>query len=448
MIATLSVLAWLAGCTCAPPAADLAVDPAPTAPPDALIDGTWPVAMAHRDDFLRFAQSPGWIGLIMQRQMVLTAPMFSGDPGGLARVHAELGALWRHAALLSAQSTVQTFGVSPDPADPAGMSHLLSVSYVLLGDLEAARKASLAVPADDPTAGWHAPWKTWLAGDAKWPPDLTTLPWTLPPPAPGTVPDLPPMPHLTLPERVDGEAKVREMGDIGAMVALALWHDSAARAAAPDLAPALDVWMAPHTWNAEPLPAAAPLPMDLQFGGDLPGPNDASFVADARRNGASAIDAWRDRSLLAWMVASSRDDAGKVDVGLVADRVAATREALVAHAAGRTGGEVESHHRQFADIAAVGSLRNLGVVLDSLGDHEGSGILRIAALEQSAKATAWPPGMIAQAAWDAGNRYPSRPAELLHAEIRRIPALEAVRPAIDALALRVGRERPGETPGM
>ncbi len=442
------VVSWLAGCTCAPPAADIAVNPAPTAPPDALVDGAWPVAMARRDDFARFGQSPAWIGLIMQRQIPMTAPLFVGDSGGLARVHSEMAATWRHAALMSAQATVQTFGVSPDPGDPAGMSHLLSVSYVLLGNLEAARKASLAVPTDDPTAVWHAPWKTWLAGDAKWPPDLSTLPWTLPEVAPGTVPELPPMPHLALRERVDGDAKVREMGDIGSMVALVLWHDAAARAAAPDMDPSLAVWMAPHVWTIEPAPAAASLPMDLQFGGDLPGPDDASFVADVRRSGASVIDVWRDRSLLAWIVASSRGEGGKVDVGAVADRVAATRESWVAHAAARAGGEVEAHHRQFADIAAVGALRNLGVVLDALGDHEGSGILRIAALEQSAKATAWPPGMIAQAAWDAGNRYPSRPAELLHAEIRRFPALEAARPAIDALALRVGRERPGETPGM
>jgi hypothetical protein len=109
---------------------------------------------------------------------------------------------------------------------------------------------------------------------------------------------------------------------------------------------------------------------------------------------------------------------------------------------------VQAFQRTFANIASVGATRCLALVAEAEGDRETAGRLRIAAMERSDKETANPEGLLALAAWDAGNRYPMRAQEILHAELARFPALEVARYGLDVLALRVSRERPGETAGM
>jgi hypothetical protein len=109
---------------------------------------------------------------------------------------------------------------------------------------------------------------------------------------------------------------------------------------------------------------------------------------------------------------------------------------------------VQGHQREFSAIAFVGSLRTLALVAEMEGDREVSGLLRINALEHSRKATADPVGLLALGAWDASNRYPTRAQDILHAQVRFFPTLEAARYGLDVMALRVSRERPGETPGM
>jgi hypothetical protein len=93
-------------------------------------------------------------------------------------------------------------------------------------------------------------------------------------------------------------------------------------------------------------------------------------------------------------------------------------------------------------------LRSLALVAEKEGDRETSGRLRINAMELSSKATACPVGLMAMGAWDASNRYPTRAQEIVHTQARRFPSLEIARYGLDVMALRVSRERSGETPGM
>jgi hypothetical protein len=189
--------------------------------------------------------------------------------------------------------------------------------------------------------------------------------------------------------------------------------------------------------------------MPWLFGGELLVGADGPFLAALHGpQGAGAVDAWADRSLLAWLAVASRGPSGRIDAQVAADRVASLRDALVSAASAQTGGEIQAHQRQFAEIAATGALRGLALVAEVEGDREQGGRLRINAWEHSHKATAWPVGLLALAAWDAANRYPSRALDILHAQMRRMPELDPARYALDALALRVGRERPGEAPGI
>lgn len=434
------------GCTCGPSAADVAVDAAATAVvPADLVAASWPVQMATEADFRSFSSEPAWIALVMQRNVRDVVPLLGAVGGdGAARAHAEASLAFRQAALLAAHAVVETFGKTPEPSDPVGVAHLLTVGHALRGELAEARAASALLPPGDPTEPWHHPWRTWLAGPANWPPDLSGLPLGLPPVVVGGWPAGAPAPHYQLVERVEGGG-ARPFADPGALLALALWHEGAARLAAPG--PALDGFLAGYRLPVEGAQPGGELTMPWLFGGELLVAADGLFLADLH-GGAPAVDAWKDRSILAWLAHASRGSAGTIDAQLAVDRVADLRDAIAAASSARTGGEVQAHQRQFGEIAFTGALRGLALVAEVEGDREQGGRLRINAWEHSHKATAWPAGLLALAAWDASNRYPSRALDILHAQVRRMPELDPARYALDALALRVGRERPGETPGI
>lgn len=432
-----------------PPTADVAIS-AESAAPTELVDATWVVAFAPEASLGSYASEPGWVSLLMKRDYGEAVRQL-GPAGGLpaARAHTEAAALYRQAALVTAYSLIEVYGKTPEPTDPIGVAHLLTVSYAITGQLDAAKieSAKLDKVTSDPTLPWHAPWKAWLAAGGTWPPDLSTLPVKLPAPTVGEFPDLTELPHYALPER-GGSSAHRDMGDPGALVALALWHDAAAAAAVPNAAPLLKTLRAGYRFPAEPAPApAGDLPPDLLFGSDHLVPGDAAFLAALEGPaGPGAVDAHVGTSLIAWLAAKSRID-GKVNAEKAVDEVTALREVFVTRSAEKAGGQELGHHRTFASIGYVGALRSLALVAEREGDREASGVLRINALDHSDKATACPVGLLALAAWDASNRYPMRAQDILHAQARRYPSIEIARYGLDVLGLRVGSERV-ETPGM
>jgi hypothetical protein len=189
--------------------------------------------------------------------------------------------------------------------------------------------------------------------------------------------------------------------------------------------------------------------MELLFGADLLVPEDGPFLAELHGPaGAAAVDTWNGKSLLATIAHASRKD-GKVDTEMAVDLISDLRARLLERSKAKTNDTVEGHQRTFADIGFVGLLRSLALVAEVEGDREVSGRLRINALEQASdKSTACPTGLVALAAWDASNRYPIRALDIVHVQSRRFSSLEAARYGLDVMALRVSRERPGETAGM
>jgi hypothetical protein len=417
--------------------------------PAERLDETWMVRLAEEAEVAKWANDEGWVSLVMKRDYGRAVQQL-GRSGGLpaARAHAEAAAMFRESALLMSHALIEVYGKTPQPSDPAGTKHLLAVSYAVVGDRAKAKAESDALPPDDVTAAWHGPWKSWLATpDAKWPPDLSTLPVTLPAPAVGEWPQPTDFLVYEMPER-DGSTSRRSMADPGLLVALANWHESASHLAAPESSAAVDTIRAGYWLPVQPQPAAAgPLPFELYFGSDQLVAGDAAFLADLHgADGAAAVDAHAATSVLAELALRSRVD-GKVDAQAALDVITRLREDLIARSASRTGGNTLGHHRIFAEIGYTGALRALALVAEVEGNREVSGLLRINALEHSEKHTACPVGMLALAAWDASNRYPLRAQEILHGQIKRYPSLEIARYGLDVLGLRVNSESVS-TPGM
>jgi len=413
-----------------------------TAFPEALVQSTWVVNYASVDSLGPVAP-PGWVSLVNHRHIGKAVEQ-SGDDTLLAgRAHIEAALLYEQAALLSANAFVEVYGATPQPTDPVGAKHLLAVSYAVRGETDKAKAASAQLTKGDPTIPFHKPWKAWLEGDAAWPPDLSGLPIELPDVKPGVFPSLPPPPHYELPEQ-GGSSSKRTMADPGALVAVALWHREAAKAALGDRYDAIRAIRAGYSL---PVTAAAakPGPRDPQelFGSTLLGPGDADFMVDLEGDqGAGAIDAHAETSLLAWIAREARSD-GKVDPDKVSRMVNELRAELLEASAAANGGNQAPHHRVFGDMAAAGAFWSLALAAEAEGDRERGGLLRLHARDKAELGNHVQDAvsLLSLAAWDAGNRNVHRAPELLHDQARRYPDLEVARYGLDVLALRVQSER-------
>jgi uncharacterized protein (DUF2267 family) len=405
--------------------------------------GTWAVGMADETTWTHL-QKPGWITFVSKRELKGSSEQLGMEA---ARVHAEAAAMFRQAALLSTRAAIQAYEKTPQPTDPVGAAHLLAVAHSLEGDLDAARAASARLDGvEDVTTPWHAPWKAWLAGEAVWPPDLSGLAVELPPMEPGNWPVITDSPQYKLPVQGAGD-HAQDMGDPGLLVALALWHDGMARKLAGEDADAVALYTARYRFPVEKAPVAtATLPESFLYASDFLVAGDAAFMADVMgEKGAAAVAAHEKTSLLARLSKQARKD-GKVDAEKAVDVAVALRADILAKSEAKSG-SVKQHHRWFADMAHVGTLRNLALLAEVEGDRETSGKLRILAMEASIDHASDPAFLMSLAAWDVRNRYPMRAQEFVHRHEKFYPSLEAARFGLDVLALRVSRERV-ETPGM
>ncbi len=427
-----------------------AVAPASEGYPEAMLEQSWSVRLGANEERAPFEARRGWVQLVVKRDVRGCVADLGGD-GGLpaARCHADAASIYKQAALLYANALIAGWGNMGEPTDPVEGAHLLSVSHAITGDLERARAEDLRLgePAGD-VAAWHAPWRAWLASGATWPPDLSGLPIGLPEVAGGEWPTGKPTPHFTLYETTE-EKRSMEASDLSQLIALALWHQAAARAAHPE-GREIEQYGAQYRLPVEgPAATDVELPMEFVFGSDYLVGADAAFLADLLgAGGVGAVEAHKERSLLAALALQCRVE-GKIDPERAIDLASETRRLTLARLKDKAGGNTEGFHRTFADIARVTVLRGLALVAETEGDREVSGRLRILALESSDQEwTADAAALLSMAAWDASNEYPVRATDTLHNLIRRFPTLEPARFGVDVLALRVSRRRGGGLPGQ
>jgi hypothetical protein len=416
--------------------------PASSAVPADLLAQTWQVRLAVDAARAPFEGRAGWIAWFGgKRGEALQNFHGDGDSVAMARAHADYAAIYRQAAVLAANATVQVYGVDAQPTDPAEVSYLLGVSGAILGDQT--NRARLGASSGSKVAGIAAAdkaWKTWADAGATWPPDgpLATAPGAPGTVEPGTAPDAGPMPSYQLPEV--GETLLVDAGDPGSLLALARWHEAAALAASPDNAAAIQVLLDPWRLPTEPhAPAAAPvaIPDTFLFMSASTSAGDAMFLSDLERDGVPAVAAHVKDSAYAAIVDHCTTD-GHLSVDCMLDESAAFGQAIEKAMAGAAGKE-DGFHRAFADYARVGVLRAGDRVAWKMDDREAGGRLRINALDRTVGSALDPLFLVSVAAWDAGNRNSVRAEEIVHGLLTEVPGLEAARLPLDALHIRLSR---------
>jgi len=413
--------------------------------PGALVAGTWPVRMADDATRAPYEAHPGWTALVMERNYPVALAAFGGSsplPAGQARVHLEMSAAFRQAALLAARTTVVLWRDERRDEDPPEVDCVVGISEVLVGEPEPARGhlSACRSATSGPLADTAGAWLAWLERGATWPPDgpLAATPGAAEPVAPGGLPTPGTLPHHVFSDAVEGR-EVR-ISDPGTLLKLALWHEAAARQAFPAADGAITLLLAPWRLPVEPAgPApAAEVPTEFLFGSSLLASADAALVAEGRPSAPADLAAWADRSPLAATVAPCVDGAA-VDVPCAADRANRAFEQVLAAMAIRGGGE-QGFHRSFADLARVGVFREAERIAGQSGDDRAMGLLRLNAVDFSIGSSAEPAYLLSVAAWNAGNKNASRAADMLHAQEGHIPGVEVARLPLDALQVRIGRE--------
>lgn len=434
---------------------------APAAPTSAvgpeLLASTWQVRLAPDAARASFEGRASWSAYFEGKRVeALTAMAAENDPAGLARMHAELAALYQEAALVAARSVQQVYGVDGQPTDPVEVAYLLGEAGVILGDdALMARFGACGASKVAGLAKRDAAWKAWVASGrtatppAAWPlGDIPALPGEV---VLGQAPALGAIPTYTFPERTP-EALGVPAADLMSVWALAKWHEAAAVKAGAEAsglqvlrahaAPAFfaPVPAAPASAEAGAVaPADAALSDAALFLGPYTTAGDLALAAALRdpTQAASAVSAHVSDSPYAAIVQACTTN-GAIGVDCVLDQSASFGSAIQ-DAMSKAANGPQDFHRYFADQARAGVLRVAADAAFAAGDSDTGGRLRLNALDKAVGKAYDPLFAVSVAAWDAGNRNSVRATELLHPLVDEIPGLDVARIPLDALHVRLSR---------
>jgi hypothetical protein len=409
------MLALFLACTGEPDGEPESATPTSSVAPE-LLALTWQVRMADAATRAPYEQHPGW-ALLFTRDLdgALGAFTNPANDGGGARVHLELAALYRQAARVAAEATLQVYGEDRQDTDPADVDYLVGVSKTLLG--KGPNPELAATPIDAVFATRAAGWRS-----AAWPP-LPALALATSDPSDAIHP-------RDLPERT-ATRKTVQVVDPTELVALALWHErEAIRLGAP--ARWLDPWRFPLEPRSED---TEPIADGILFAGFLPASQDVAFLA-AACGGTVSLDDFP-QSVLANALAPAIV-AGHLDVPRIGEAAEGFADALTSAMVARAG-QAEGYQRAFADIGRLSVLRAAVCVADDLGQVEDAGLLRVEVADRSNGPERDPVFLLSLAAWDASHRNAVRSLDLLHAVSRDYPQLELARVPLDAMSVRLSR---------
>jgi hypothetical protein len=420
----------------------------------ALLAKTWPVRLADNAQRAPFEADQGWQHLF-QREYPVALKAFSRSKNGegIARVHLEYALIYRQAARLGANATIQAYDTDRQATDPDEMEFVIAVSQALLGHTADARTRLSRMAKDSTIAPRVLAWSQLLEANGALPTDLdgtAAMIGGLPPVVVGTLPTAPSIPHFRFAEKT---AQARPLGanDPTAMWGIAQWHDAAVLEAAPSMDPAVLAGLRSR-WSlpGEPKgPSEMPEIADTWlFARTLLSTEDVGFVMDLRSRGPDALADWREKSPLAAAIGPAWDGQ-KVDPQIVMDQSLGLMRQTTAAMVEATGSEA-GFHRPFALFARLGVLAAGQELADVADQYRDAGILRLEALERMAGGAGGverdPVFAMSMAAWDAGNRNPLRPEDIVHDLVPEFPGIEAVRAPLDALHLRRSRNAAPSSP--
>jgi hypothetical protein len=438
--------------------------------PEPLLAGTWALRMAADSERAPYENHPGWAILVMRRDYPAALGAFTQSPAladGQFRVHLELAAAYRQAAILASQATLALWRDDPREEDPGEVTCLIGISEALLAMPDQARShldacTSASMDLERSVLAWKAVIHEKAALIEGPRPDLLATSCDragleFPAPTPGISPDVGAGARLAFRDRVDG----REVptGDPTILAGLAVFHERAALLAISgqkELVSAfLDPWRLPvETMSraqagdrSDAASTALSVPDALLFGSTFLGAGDLVFLSDASNHeGAEAVGRHAADSPLAATLQPCVDAAKPtIDVDCVVSRASALQEQVRTAMAGKGGGQ-QGFHRIFAALARVSVLRAAERLARRIGDEQAQGLLVIDTLDLSADSAAEPYFLLAAAAFDASNRNTTRAEDLLHGQEGHMPGVEIARYPLDALHVRISRESGPELP--
>lgn len=416
---------------------------APAAVSNELVAGTWQVRMAVATARAPFEGRPSWVSYFDgDRGAALAAFVGEGDAPALARAHAEYSAMYRQAALLASNATLQVYSADLQPSDPAETEYLRGVSGVLTAKPEEAARLGRSGASKVPgLAARDAAWKAWLDAPASPLPDSLLLVGATPVEelakgAPGTLPGAEVQPEAAPLVGEPGEVKI---GDPSVLYALARVHERWARAADPASEAAVDTFLAPFRLPMEPrsLPPAATIPDAWLFMSAYTSAADMQFTALAAAGDLAGAEALAGSSAFAAIAKACTTD--KVDADCVIEQAGLLGSAIEDAMALANAGQADAFHRPFSNFARAGALRSADLWARARGEDEVSGILRINAQDRNTDRARDPVFTMFLAAWDAGNRNTPRATELVHQSLSLLPGLVEARAPLDALHIRLAR---------
>jgi hypothetical protein len=414
-----------------------------------LLSQSWPARMANDAARAPFETHAGWRH-IFENELgpALEAFAETKHARGMSRVHQHFSDLYAQGALLAANATTEAYGTDAADTDPESMAYVLGVSAAIRGDYVGAQKHFGAVPPDSEVSERASQWNAAIQEQAQVPDlgVLTVISGSLGEVVPGTQPPVASIPHFEFPER-SVKALPMKVNDPTALLAHAAWHGKAAQMVAPETDGAvLEQIGLRYTVQSVNAPTQASLPLDdawLFCSADLSSA-DAGFIAEASSGGIAAVESWAEKSILAAALKPAIKD-GRVVPQAVMDSAFAIQKQLSATMADVGGGQ-QGFHRPFALRARIAVLMAGMIVADANDQYRDAGILRLNALERMESVGTDPVFALSVAAWDAGNRNPMRPEDLLHQFGSSYPALVVARAPLEALHLRRSRNAAPTTP--
>jgi len=408
----------------------------------ALLSKSWPARMANDADRARFEGRPGWRS-VFEHDLAAALRAFDvkADPRGVARVHQGLSDLFHQGALLYANSSVEAYEADAQESDPQDLAYAVAVSHFIRGDIDKAKASFADVEKSGPFASRRDAWVAILGNAGAKPTldELSAISGDLGEVLPGSEPPLKMGADAELVERTE-KARTLKVTDPTRFLTLSAWHAAAAAQVAPQTDSGVLSQISARYAVGQPTETSfVALPLDdawLFASPDLVAA-DVAFIAEAKSQGLQSVAAWADKSVLAAAIKPAIVEDQLVPQKVL-DAGLAIQKQLQAMMKDIGGGEM-AFHRPFAQRARVAILMAGMVVADANDQYRDAGILRLNALERMEQLGIDPVFAISVAAWDAGNRNPLRPEELIHQFKSSYPALSATRGPLEALHLRRSR---------